>query len=254
MSDTVGKETSNLYGDLISNTTDDIIGDMVVTAGDTITTVEGKVIGNGMGVYLLLSRVLAKDKSYWILRILRSYRDDSYNYFFRQSGSVETQGECSSTAFGIKEGYIYGGPSLWEAMMTTNALNIEQIYHFQLFGRNRRRSESQQQRRTRRVVARRSATHGMPAGDLESDSVEVKVSPLVCIGRSRRIIVNGAHQNDIRKDYLSCIYDTFYRRDREGNHIGGRVILQRSFTGGPRYMNAHCLDALAICRVHGIPR
>ncbi|GJW09910.1 hypothetical protein Tco_1575737 [Tanacetum coccineum] len=137
-----------------------------------------------------------------------SYRDDSYNYFFRQSGSVETQGECSSTAFGIKEGYIYGGPSLWEAMMTTNALNIEQIYHFQLFGRNRRRSESQQQRRTRRVVARRSATHGMSAGDLESDSVEVKVSPH---GILTLVIVNGAHQNDIRKDYLSCIYDTFYR-------------------------------------------
>ncbi|GKA22366.1 IQ-DOMAIN 14-like protein [Tanacetum coccineum] len=34
----------------------------------------------------------------------------------------------------------------------------------------RRRFESQQQRRTRCVVARRSAGHGMPAGNLESDS------------------------------------------------------------------------------------
>ncbi|GJZ24031.1 hypothetical protein Tco_0561490 [Tanacetum coccineum] len=33
----------------------------------------------------------------------------------------------------------------------------------------RRRSESQQQRRTRCAVARRSAGHGMPAGNLESD-------------------------------------------------------------------------------------
>ncbi|GKE82121.1 hypothetical protein Tco_1552121, partial [Tanacetum coccineum] len=40
------------------------------------------------------------------------YRDDSYNC------------ECSSNIFGVNEGYIYGGPSLWEAMRTTNASNI----------------------------------------------------------------------------------------------------------------------------------
>ncbi|GJQ94768.1 DNA helicase [Tanacetum coccineum] len=31
------------------------------------------------------------------------------------------------------------------------------------------------------------------------------------------------------------------------------LILPQSFTGGPRYMYAHYLDALAICRVHGNP-
>ncbi|GJU95695.1 DNA helicase [Tanacetum coccineum] len=34
-----------------------------------------------------------------------------------------------------------------------------------------------------------------------------------------------------------------------GSDIGGRFILPRSFTGGPRYMYSHYLDALAICRV-----
>nr|GEV11826.1 DNA helicase [Tanacetum cinerariifolium] len=32
-----------------------------------------------------------------------------------------------------------------------------------------------------------------------------------------------------------------------------RTILTASFTGGPRYMYSHYLDALAICRVHGNP-
>ncbi|GJU75431.1 DNA helicase [Tanacetum coccineum] len=57
------------------------------------------------------------------------------------------------------------------------------------------------------------------------------------------------HQSDIRKDYLSGIYDAFHKGDRIGSDIGGRLILPRSFTGGPRYMYSHYLDALAICRV-----
>nr|GEW45067.1 DNA helicase [Tanacetum cinerariifolium] len=43
------------------------------------------------------------------------------------------------------------------------------------------------------------------------------------------------------------------RGDRDGNHLGTRTILSISFTGGPRYMYAHYLDVLAICRVHGNP-
>nr|GEX95224.1 hypothetical protein [Tanacetum cinerariifolium] len=54
-----------------------------------------------------------------------SYRDDFYSCFFRQSGNVKTQGECSSNVFGAKEGYIYGGPSFSEATRTTNVLNID---------------------------------------------------------------------------------------------------------------------------------
>ncbi|GJW40061.1 DNA helicase [Tanacetum coccineum] len=44
------------------------------------------------------------------------------------------------------------------------------------------------------------------------------------------------------------------RGDREGSKIDGRIILPRTFTGGPHYMYSHYLDALAICRVLGNPQ
>ncbi|GJU06614.1 DNA helicase [Tanacetum coccineum] len=60
--------------------------------------------------------------------------------------------------------------------------------------------------------------------------------------------------DNIRKDYLSGIYDAISRGDRQGSEIGSRIILPMSFTGGPRYMYSHYLDALAICRVLGNPQ
>nr|GEW79514.1 DNA helicase [Tanacetum cinerariifolium] len=60
-------------------------------------------------------------------------------------------------------------------------------------------------------------------------------------------------RNDIRNDYLSGIYDTIRREDSDGSDCGGRIILPQSLTGGPLYMYAHYLDALAMCRVHGNP-
>ncbi|GJY83595.1 DNA helicase [Tanacetum coccineum] len=59
------------------------------------------------------------------------------------------------------------------------------------------------------------------------------------------------HQSDIRKDYLSGVYDVISRGDREGNAIGSRIILPISFTRGPFYMYSHYLDALVICRALG---
>ena len=61
------------------------------------------------------------------------------------------------------------------------------------------------------------------------------------------------HQDDIRNDYLSGVYDAMARGDRNGSDVGTRTILPASFVGGPRYMYSHYLDALAICRVHGNP-
>nr|GEX41943.1 DNA helicase PIF1, ATP-dependent [Tanacetum cinerariifolium] len=49
------------------------------------------------------------------------------------------------------------------------------------------------------------------------------------------------------------IYDAVLRGDRDANNLRLRTVLTASFTGGPRYMYAHYLDALAICRVHGSP-
>ncbi|GKB78485.1 DNA helicase [Tanacetum coccineum] len=58
-------------------------------------------------------------------------------------------------------------------------------------------------------------------------------------------------QSDIRNEYLSGLYDSIMRGDRDGSEVGMRTVLTASFTGGPRYMYAHYLDALSIC--HGNP-
>ncbi|GJY36445.1 DNA helicase [Tanacetum coccineum] len=54
------------------------------------------------------------------------------------------------------------------------------------------------------------------------------------------------HQNDIRNEYLSGIYDAISRGDNDGSSCGAKLILPQSFTGGPRYMYSHYLDALAV--------
>ncbi|GKC58486.1 DNA helicase [Tanacetum coccineum] len=74
-----------------------------------------------------------------------------------------------------------------------------------------------------------------------------------CAIEQNRIDFIREHQNDIRNKYLSGIYDAITRGDSDGSNCGGRLLLPQSFTGGPRYMYAHYLDALAICRVHENP-
>ncbi|GJZ20343.1 DNA helicase [Tanacetum coccineum] len=68
--------------------------------------------------------------------------------------------------------------------------------------------------------------------------------------KHNRIDYIREHQNDIRNKYLSGIYDAINQGDNDGSDCGSRLILPQSFTGGPRYMYSHYLDALAICRVH----
>nr|GEX45435.1 DNA helicase [Tanacetum cinerariifolium] len=58
------------------------------------------------------------------------------------------------------------------------------------------------------------------------------------------------NQSEIRNEYLSGLYDAIMRGDRNGSDLGTRLVLSATFTGGPRYMYSHYLDALAICRVH----
>ncbi|XP_071700519.1 uncharacterized protein [Rutidosis leptorrhynchoides] len=61
-------------------------------------------------------------------------------------------------------------------------------------------------------------------------------------------------QKDIRSEYFSGLYDAIDRGDKRGLDVGSRTILPASFTGGPRYIYSHYLDALAICRVFGNPQ
>ncbi|GJS70163.1 DNA helicase [Tanacetum coccineum] len=74
-----------------------------------------------------------------------------------------------------------------------------------------------------------------------------------CAIEQNRLDYIRQKQSDIRNEYLSGIYDAIFRGDRDGSDLGLRTVLTASFTGGPRYIYAHYLDALAICRVHGSP-
>ncbi|GJU24896.1 DNA helicase [Tanacetum coccineum] len=74
-----------------------------------------------------------------------------------------------------------------------------------------------------------------------------------CVVEQNRLDFLWKKQNDIRADYLSGLYDAISRGERDGYEVGGRIILPISFTGGPRYMYVHYLDALAICRKLGNP-
>ncbi|GJS51633.1 DNA helicase [Tanacetum coccineum] len=74
-----------------------------------------------------------------------------------------------------------------------------------------------------------------------------------CAIEQNRIDYVREHQNDIRNEYLSGIYDAINRGDSDGSDCGLRLILPQSFTSGPHYMYSHYLDALVICRVHGNP-
>ncbi|GJY14884.1 DNA helicase [Tanacetum coccineum] len=72
-----------------------------------------------------------------------------------------------------------------------------------------------------------------------------------CCIEQNRLDFYRLRQNDIRREYLSGVYDAICRGDREGSKISARIILPRTFTGGPHYMYSHYLDALAICRALG---
>ncbi|GKC05572.1 DNA helicase [Tanacetum coccineum] len=75
-----------------------------------------------------------------------------------------------------------------------------------------------------------------------------------CVVEQNRVDFLRKKQNDILADYLSGLYDAISRGERDGYEVGGRIILPISFTGGPRYMYAHYLDALAIFQKLGNPQ
>ncbi|GJZ75865.1 retrotransposon protein, putative, ty1-copia subclass [Tanacetum coccineum] len=83
-----------------------------------------------------------------------------------------------------------------------------------------------------------------------SKELKMYVVTAFCAIEHNRIDYVREHQNDIRNEYLSGIYDAINQGDNDGSDCGSRLILPQSFTGGPHYMYSHYLDALAICRVH----
>nr|GEU71415.1 DNA helicase [Tanacetum cinerariifolium] len=70
----------------------------------------------------------------------------------------------------------------------------------------------------------------------------------------KRISMNNYYMYQLHE--RSGLYGLLFKGggDRVGSDIGGKFILLRTFTSGPRYMYSHYLDAFAICRVLGNPQ
>ena len=79
------------------------------------------------------------------------------------------------------------------------------------------------------------------------------VDAYTCIEQSRLDFIEH-HQQQLRIEYISGVYDALSRGDSDSQVIGKRVFLPATFVGGPRYMYKHYQDALAICKVHGKPQ
>ncbi|KAL7598971.1 hypothetical protein Lser_V15G23940 [Lactuca serriola] len=79
------------------------------------------------------------------------------------------------------------------------------------------------------------------------------VDAYICVEQNRLDYVQN-HQEQLRSEYVSGVYDALSRGDSEGRFIGRRIFLPASFVGGPRYMYKHYQDALAICRIYGNPQ
>ncbi|XP_071726453.1 uncharacterized protein [Rutidosis leptorrhynchoides] len=72
--------------------------------------------------------------------------------------------------------------------------------------------------------------------------------------RLRNVRGVGGRRKDKMTMNMFYSYQLHDRGDHYGADVGSRTILPASFTGGPRYMYSHYLDALAICRVHSNPK
>nr|GEU31172.1 uncharacterized mitochondrial protein AtMg00810-like [Tanacetum cinerariifolium] len=79
------------------------------------------------------------------------------------------------------------------------------------------------------------------------------VVTVFCAIKQNRIDFVREHQNNIKNEYLSEIYNAINKGDNDRSDCGARLILPQSFTDRPRYMYNYYLYALAIFRVHENP-
>ncbi|XP_023765320.1 uncharacterized protein LOC111913842 [Lactuca sativa] len=79
------------------------------------------------------------------------------------------------------------------------------------------------------------------------------VDAYTCIEQSRLDFIEQ-HQQQLRIEYISGVYDALSKGDTHSRVIGKRVFLPATFIEGPRYMYKHYQDAIAICKVHGKPQ
>jgi hypothetical protein len=60
-------------------------------------------------------------------------------------------------------------------------------------------------------------------------------------------------QKKLRADTYRGLADAVEAGDHDRGRIGLKVILPSTFTGGPRYMQQACADAIAVCAKYGKP-
>nr|KAJ0207464.1 hypothetical protein LSAT_V11C500259650 [Lactuca sativa] len=77
------------------------------------------------------------------------------------------------------------------------------------------------------------------------------VDAYTCIEQSRLDFIEQ-HQQQLRIEYISGVYDALSKGDTHSRVIGKRVFLPATFIEGPRYMYKHYQDAIAICKVHDL--
>ncbi|GKB85514.1 ribonuclease H-like domain-containing protein [Tanacetum coccineum] len=61
------------------------------------------------------------------------------------------------------------------------------------------------------------------------------------------------NQDTLRVDLYHNMCDVVTRGDTSATGLGKRIVLPRTFTGGPRYMMQNYQDAMALCRAYGNP-
>nr|GEZ83876.1 helicase [Tanacetum cinerariifolium] len=61
------------------------------------------------------------------------------------------------------------------------------------------------------------------------------------------------NQDTLRVDLYHNLCDPVIRGDTSAARLGRRIVLQRTFIGGPRYMIQNYQDAMALCRAYGNP-
>ncbi|GKD43573.1 DNA helicase [Tanacetum coccineum] len=89
--------------------------------------------------------------------------------------------------------------------------------------------------------------------------LELQLKPRDGRGRGKKVTMNAYYRYQLhpRVKEFGLIFRSgrlFQQGDREGIAAGSKIILPRTFAGGPQYIYSHYLDALAICRSLGNPQ
>nr|GEX06861.1 ATP-dependent DNA helicase PIF1-like [Tanacetum cinerariifolium] len=69
----------------------------------------------------------------------------------------------------------------------------------------------------------------------------------------RRLKWTRNNQDSLRVDLYHNLNDAFTRGNTNAEGLGKRIVLPKTFTGGPRYMMQNYQDAMDLCRAYGNP-